>query len=128
MGGRDLEPHHRVQRRQPGLPALLCRPQRRKPAEAPPSRQGPTRRTRTGRAWTGEARFNEQWLIEPLRRRSRKRIFVCAHADLFHPTVPTEWIDRIHAVMALADRHNFQVLTKRSRRMPAHSKGASGRR
>ena len=85
-----------------------------------PSRLGLTRQTRTGRAWTGEVRFNEQWLIEPLRRRKHKRIFACAHADLFHPAVPTEWIDRIHAVLALAGRHDFQVLTKRSRRMEAY--------
>ena len=85
-----------------------------------PSRRGLTRQTRTGRIWTGEVRFNQQWLIEPLRRRNHKRIFACAHADLFHPAVPVEWIDRIHAVMALADRHDFQVLTKRSRRMEAY--------
>lgn len=84
------------------------------------SRQGLTRQTKSGRIWTGEVRFNEQWLTDPLRRRNHKRIFVCAHADLFHPAVPTEWIDRIHAVMALADRHDFQVLTKRSKRMEAY--------
>ena len=84
------------------------------------SRKGLTRKTDNGPVWTGEVRFNEQWLIEPLRRRAPKRIFVCAHGDLFHPSVPTEWIDLIHAVMTHAPRHDFQVLTKRSRRMEAY--------
>jgi protein gp37 len=42
-------------------------------------------------------------------------IFVCAHGDLFHESVPDEWIDRVFAVMALAPQHTFQVLTKRAR-------------
>jgi protein gp37 len=46
-----------------------------------------------------------------------RRIFVCAHGDLFHESVPDAWIDRIFAVMALAPQHTFQVLTKRSARM-----------
>ena len=82
-----------------------------------PSRRGLTGNGSAGPVWTGEVRFNEQWLIEPLRWRAPKRIFVCAHGDLFHPSVPTEWIDLVHAVMAFAPRHDFQVLTKRSSRM-----------
>ena len=85
-----------------------------------PSRRGLTRKGNAGPVWTGEVRFNEQWLIDPLRRRAPKRIFVCAHGDLFHPSVPTEWIDLVHAVMACAPRHDFQVLTKRSLRMEAY--------
>ncbi len=85
-----------------------------------PSRKDLTRKTDNGPIWTSEVRFNEQWLIEPLRRRAPKRIFVCAHGDLFHPSVPTEWIDLVHAVMAHAPRHDFQVLTKRSARMEAY--------
>ena len=45
-----------------------------------------------------------------------RRIFVCAHGDLFHENVPDEWIDRVFAVMALASQHVFQVLTKRPER------------
>ena len=37
--------------------------------------------------------------------------------DLFHEEVPFESIDRVFAVMALASRHTFLLLTKRSRRM-----------
>ena len=48
---------------------------------------------------------------------------VCAHGDLFHESVPDEWIDRVFAVMALTPQHTYQVLTKRSARMRAYMKG-----
>jgi protein gp37 len=38
-------------------------------------------------------------------------------ADLFHPAVPDDFLDQVFAVMALAPRHTFQVLTKRPERM-----------
>ena len=82
-----------------------------------PSRAGLTRETSAGPVWTGEVRLNEGWLDQPLRWRNPRRIFVCAHGDLFHPAVPDEWIDRVFAVMALAPQHTFQVLTKRPGRM-----------
>ena len=82
-----------------------------------PSRAGLARATKAGPVWTGEVRFNEQWLDQPLRWRRPRRIFVCAHGDLFHEAVPDVWIDRVLAVMALAPQHSFQVLTKRPERM-----------
>ena len=82
-----------------------------------PSRAGLTTMSKAGPVWNGEVRFNEQWLDQPLRWRKPRMIFVCAHGDLFHESVPDEWIDRVFAVMALAPQHTFQVLTKRSDRM-----------
>ena len=82
-----------------------------------PSRAGLTKPSKAGPVWTGEVRFNEQWLDQPLRWSRPRRVFVCAHGDLFHEGVPDEWIDRIFAVMALAPQHTFQVLTKRPERM-----------
>lgn len=82
-----------------------------------PSRAGLTRETSAGPVWTGKVRLNEAWLDQPLRWRRPRRIFVCAHGDLFHPAVPVEWIDQVFAVMALAPQHTFQVLTKRPGRM-----------
>jgi protein gp37 len=82
-----------------------------------PSRAGLTRLNAAGVAkWTGEVRFNEQWLDQPLRWTKPRRIFVCAHGDLFHEDVPDDWIDRVFAVMALCPQHTFQVLTKRPER------------
>lgn len=82
-----------------------------------PSRAGLTKPSKAGPVWTGEVRLNEQWLDQPLRWKRPRRIFVCAHGDLFAEGVPDEWIDRVFAVMALAHQHTFQVLTKRPERM-----------
>ena len=53
----------------------------------------------------------------PLRWRAPRRIFVNSMSDLFHERVPFEFIDQAFQVMARADRHIFQVLTKRADRM-----------
>jgi protein gp37 len=38
-------------------------------------------------------------------------------SDLFHERVPFDFVDKVFAVMLRADRHIFQVLTKRADRM-----------
>jgi protein gp37 len=82
-----------------------------------PSRAGLTKDSKAGPVWTGEVRFNRQWLDQPLNWKRPRRIFVCAHGDLFHESVPDEWIDQVFAIMAAAHWHTFQVLTKRADRM-----------
>jgi len=52
-------------------------------------------------------------LDQPLRWQKPRRIFVNSMSDLFHPEVPGDFIAEVFAVMALADQHQFQVLTKR---------------
>lgn len=88
-----------------------------------PSRQGLTVDSKAGPVWNGQVRLNEQWLDQPLRWNRPRRIFVCAHGDLFAEGVPDEWIDRVFAVMALAPQHTFQVLTKRAARMRKYING-----
>ena len=56
-------------------------------------------------------------LVQPLRWAKPRRIFVNSMSDLFHELVPFGFVDRVFAVMALAPRHTFQVLTKRPERM-----------
>ena len=82
-----------------------------------PSRKGLTLDTPAGPVWNGQVRFNEQWLYQPLRWKKPRRIFVCAHSDLFHENVPDGWIMRIFDVMFRSHLHSFQVLTKRPKRM-----------
>jgi protein gp37 len=82
-----------------------------------PTRAGLTRESKAGPVWTGEVRFNDGMLLHPLRWTKPRRIFVCAHGDLFAEGVPDEWIDKVFAVMALCPQHTFQVLTKRPERM-----------
>lgn len=67
--------------------------------------------------WTGVTRFDDGELLKPLRWKKPRRIFVCSTSDLFHESVPDEWIDQVFAVMALCPQHIFQVLTKRADRM-----------
>ncbi len=88
-----------------------------------PSRAGLTVDSRAGPVWNGQMRLNEGWLDQPLRWKRPRRIFVCAHGDLFAEGVPDEWIDRVFAVMALAPQHTFQVLTKRAARMREYVNG-----
>lgn len=58
-----------------------------------------------------------QMLELPLRWRTPKRIFVNSMSDLFHKDVPADYIKKVFGVMAKADWHQFQVLTKRSERL-----------
>ena len=80
--------------------------------------EGLAYRDSAGRAqWTGKIRLVEERLMDPIRWRKPRRIFVNSMSDLFHPMVPTDYIARIFAVMAIAQRHTFQILTKRPERM-----------
>jgi protein gp37 len=60
---------------------------------------------------------DERMLTQPLRWARPRRIFVNSLSDLFHKDVPDEFIGEVFAVMALAPRHTFQLLTKRHGRM-----------
>lgn len=65
----------------------------------------------------------------PLRWTKPRRVFVNSMSDLFQDGVPTEYIDRVFWVMAVAQRHTFQVLTKRADRMRSYlsDQGVHGR-
>jgi protein gp37 len=54
---------------------------------------------------------------EPLRWKTPRRIFVNSMSDLFHDDVPEQFIADVFHVMREARWHQFQVLTKRPRRM-----------
>jgi protein gp37 len=53
----------------------------------------------------------------PLRCKKPQTIFVNSMSDLFHEEVPDEFIFRVFDVMQQANRHRFQILTKRSERL-----------
>lgn len=55
----------------------------------------------------------------PLRWRSPRMVFVTSMGDLFHDAVPDGFVAAVFAVMALARRHTFQLLTKRHARLQA---------
>lgn len=80
--------------------------------------EGLARRRANGEPqWTGEVRVIENHLLDPIRWRRPRRIFVNSMSDLFHEQLVVDDIAHIFAVMALAPRHTFQVLTKRARGM-----------
>ena len=53
-------------------------------------------------------------ISQPLSWKKPRMIFVNSMSDLFHKDIPTEFIDSVFDTMEQADRHIFQVLTKRS--------------
>ena len=53
----------------------------------------------------------------PLRWKKPQTIFVNSMSDLFHEDVPIGYIRRVFDVMARANWHRFQVLTKRASRL-----------
>lgn len=53
----------------------------------------------------------------PLRWKKPQSIFVNSMSDLFHDEVPFEYIEQVFSVMSRAHWHQFQVLTKRAKRL-----------
>jgi protein gp37 len=62
-------------------------------------------------------------LERPLEWQRPSTVFVNSMSDLFHEAVPDEFIASVFATMRAADRHTFQVLTKRSARLRALADG-----
>lgn len=53
----------------------------------------------------------------PLKWKKRQKIFVNSMSDLFHKSVPVEYIQRVFDAMHRANWHQYQILTKRSDRL-----------
>jgi protein gp37 len=64
-----------------------------------------------------DLRLIPEKLEEPLKWKSGKMVFVNSMSDLFHADVPDEYICSVGEMMVKANRHTYQVLTKRSERM-----------
>ncbi len=64
-----------------------------------------------------DLRLVPEKLKEPLNWKKSRRVFVNSMSDLFQDGVPFEYVDKVFAVMAIASKHTFQVLTKRPERM-----------
>jgi len=67
--------------------------------------------------WNGKTTFVESALQKVLKRNKPTTWFWCSMGDMFHESVPDEWIDKCFAVMALTPQHTHMVLTKRAARM-----------
>jgi protein gp37 len=64
-----------------------------------------------------EVTLHHDLLTLPIRWRRPKRIFVNSMSDLYHEAIPEDFIREVFDVMARADWHVFQILTKRSERL-----------
>jgi protein gp37 len=64
-----------------------------------------------------DLRIVPEKLAEPLRWAKPSMIFVNSMSDLFHEGVDDDYIVAVTRVMARADWHHYQVLTKRSERL-----------
>lgn len=67
--------------------------------------------------WTKSVVTRPDALEEPLRWKKPRAVFVDSMSDLFHPSVPFEFIIASLGVMNAASMHTFQILTKRPERM-----------
>lgn len=71
--------------------------------------------------------LNPDVLDEPKRIKKPSMFFVCSMGDLFHKSVPFEYIDRVMQVIEETPQHTYQILTKRDLRMydyfEAHRRG-----
>lgn len=86
--------------------------------DAPHHYRALTKPSKAGPVWTGRVNLApDKILTQPLRWTRPRRIFVNSMSDLFHESVPDEWIDKIFAVIALTPEHTYQILTKRPERM-----------
>lgn len=79
--------------------------------------RGTTRRTGGRAVWSGRLNLDERTLQAPLGWSRPQRIFVNSMSDLFHEDVPAVFVRQVWDVMARANWHTFQILTKRPGRM-----------
>ena len=64
-----------------------------------------------------EVLTHESTLAGPLKWRKPRLVFVNSMSDLFHKSVPSDFILRVFDVMNACPNHTFQVLTKRPSRI-----------
>ena len=64
-----------------------------------------------------EVTLHEDLLDTPLRWMKPRMVFVNSMSDLFHETVPVEFIVQVFRTMERCPQHTFQILTKRSERL-----------
>lgn len=62
--------------------------------------------------------LHEPALAQPYRWTGSRTVFVNSMSDLFHARVPLDFVRRVFEVIADTPQHTYQVLTKRSARLP----------
>lgn len=67
--------------------------------------------------WDGKTAFNTDHIRKPLQYKSPRLVFVCSMGDLFHESVPNNWIDWVYDIIDECCTSIFIILTKRPERM-----------
>jgi protein gp37 len=84
---------------------------------------GTVEKTAAGKLnWTGKVNMHEPSLFKPLKAKKPTVYFVNSMSDLFHESVPFEFVRTIFGIMSVCKDHTFQILTKRPERMVAFFK------
>jgi protein gp37 len=82
-----------------------------------PKYKGLTRKSGGRYKWNGRINLDRESLEIPKRWKVGRTIFVNSMSDLFHDSVPLEFIQDVFATMLNAPQHTYQVLTKRAERL-----------
>lgn len=67
-----------------------------------------------------ELTLQPQRLDQPLERKKPTVWFVNSMSDLFHEDVPDSFIDQVMDTISKTPQHTYQILTKRSQRLPEY--------
>ncbi len=67
--------------------------------------------------WTGKVALRHDRLNHPLHWRKPRRVFVTSLGDLFHDSVPDDFLLAVFNTMCQVRHHTYQVLTKHTERM-----------
>ncbi|WP_057466088.1 phage Gp37/Gp68 family protein [Pseudovibrio sp. POLY-S9] len=90
--------------------------------------KGLTDESKAGPVFNGKMRLNEKALHAPLSCKKPRCFFVNSMGDLFHESVPEEWLEKVFAVMAMTPQHRYLILTKRATRMREYCNPIAKRR
>lgn len=77
--------------------------------------------------WSGHTYCDESALQIPLKRKKPTMYFVCSMGDLFHESVPFEFIKRVRQIAIDCPQHTMQFLTKRPERALKFTQWLAGR-
>jgi protein gp37 len=67
--------------------------------------------------WNGVVRIDEESLRLPKTWKTGRMIFVNSMSDLFHESVPLDFMQRVFDTMRHTPQHTYQILTKRAERL-----------
>lgn len=81
--------------------------------------RGTTRKSGGRAKWTGKITLDRAALEIPKRWKRGRLIFVNSMSDLFHKSVPDDFVLDVFATMRATPQHTYQVLTKRPERVLA---------